>query len=292
MGRVWIDTHGHLAAGFQFSELDKFAGLAPGIKIWLHAIEGLKNSARHSGNRMVLEVARRYSGLFESFAFVDLSGKPEQIDRYADEGFTGLKFIYPPDDYDSLKFMPFYERANANGMPCFFHTGIIARRGSGDFTLPGRNGSPGRMKPSMLDTIAAEFPELKLISGHMGVPWCNEMRESLWFYPNIRCSVCGLSDYRWLMDHLGDAAEDGTPFVRKMMFASDAAYGLPGVFERLERRASFFRTFFAEAGAMSGWRFGVEDFMHGNAEKLIPERTNQLETEDRDQRRHCQKSAE
>ena len=265
----WIDTHAHLAAEFQFSELDKFAELAPGIKIWLHAIEGLKNSARHSGNRKVLEVARHYPGLFEPFAFVDLNGKPDQIDRYADEGFTGLKFIYPPDNYDSDRFMPFYERANANGMPCFFHTGVIARRGSKDFTLPGRNGSPNRMRPCRLDTIAAEFPELKVISGHMGVPWCNEMRESLWFYPNIRCAVCGLSDYKWLIDHLGDAAEDGTPFYRKMMFATDAPYGLPGIFERLQRQTVFSRMFFAEAGKMSAWRYGVEDFMHGNAETVV-----------------------
>ena len=270
----WIDTHVHLAADFDYAVLDKTAEkMSSDGKVWLHAIDGPRqrpNNRFHAVSEKVLEVAKHYPGFFEPFACVDLLGKPEQIDRFADQGFTGLKFIYPPGNYDDMQFMPFYERANALGMPCFFHVGIIAKRGSKDFVLPGRNGSPGRMKPSMLDTIGAEFPDLKLVAGHMGVPWCNELFETLWYYPNVRCSVCGLSDYKWLIDLLGNASSCGVPFSKKMMFGSDFCYGIPGQFEMVEERLIFFKVFFEEVGRMYSWGNSSEDFFFRNAEEFIP----------------------
>ena len=159
-------------------------------------------------------------------------------------------------------------------MPCFFHTGIIARRRSCDFIVPGYKAAPRKMMPSMLDTIAAEFPDLKLVSGHMAVPWCNELFETLWFYRNVRCSVCGLADYKWLIEHLDNASEDRTPYYKKMLFGTDLSYGRPmkEVGDWLANRVTFFRLFFDEVGNMYHWGDGKDDFMWKNAMEFLPEK--------------------
>lgn len=264
MKETFVETHAHLAHEFAYSELDKVAESGLFEKIWLHSIECV-NSPRHSGNKAVLEVARHYPGLFEPFAFCRLDGSPDQVAAFKDAGFTGLKLIYPPMDYDDPACFPIYEQAEKYEMPCFFHVGIIAKRTSGELLFPGQLATPRRMRPSMIDTISAEFPRLKLVAGHMGVPWCGELFETLWYYPNVRCCVCGLSDYKWLVEFLGASSSEQVPYYRKMMFASDAAYGLPGVLESVVKRAVFFRMFFEEVGACCPWGTHGEEFMRENA---------------------------
>lgn len=269
MASHWIETHAHLARDYSFEELDKFAESGICEKIWLHSIECFKNSARHCGNDEVLAAAKHYKGLIEPFAYCRAELGPDQVKRFKDAGFTGLKFIDPIKNYDDPSFFPVYAEAEKLGMPCFFHIGIIARKKSSELCFPGQLSSPGRMKPSMLDTIAAEFPQLQLVSAHVGVPWCNEMYESLWFYPNISCCVCGLTDYRWFMDALDGKAADGTPFYQKFMFATDAAYGLPGTWERVSETAIFGKWFFREAGATRLWGPHAEDFLCNNAKRIL-----------------------
>ena len=40
-------------------------------------------------------------------------------------------------------------------------------------------------RPILLDTIACDFPELKLIGIHIGIPWHDEMMAMAWKHPNI-----------------------------------------------------------------------------------------------------------
>ena len=43
---------------------------------------------------------------------------------------------------------------------------------------------PGRPIP-YLDRVALEFPELRILGGHIGVPWLNEMLSLVMKYPNV-----------------------------------------------------------------------------------------------------------
>ncbi len=264
MKESFVETHAHLAHNFAYSEWDKVADSGLVEQIWLHAIDCV-HSPRHSGNQAVLEVARHYPGLVKPFAFCRLDGSPDQVAAFKDAGFSGLKFIYPVADYDNPSFFPIYEQAEKYEMPCFFHVGIIAKRTSDELLFPGQLASPRRMRPCMLDTLSAEFPHLKIIAGHMGVPWCNELFETLWYYPNVRCCICGFSDYQYLLKFLNSADSEHVPYYRKLMFASDAAYGTPGVFDTVVRRAIFFREFFTEIGADAPWATCTEQFMKENA---------------------------
>ena len=67
-------------------------------------------------------------------------------------------------------------------MPILFHVGIISKGLWHQMEVPGFPG-PRNMKPSMLDTIADAFPGLQLIQGHLGIPWIDELSESLSVIP-------------------------------------------------------------------------------------------------------------
>ena len=269
MAFKWIESHAHLNRNFTYEALDVFAEDSGCQKIWLHALETMKDNPRHCGNDKVLEVAKHYPGFIEPFAYCRPDLGPDQVKRFKDAGFTGLKFLNPIADYDSPEFFPVYAEAEKLGMPCFFHVGVIARYNPQDLRDPRMISTPCRMKPSMLDTIASQFHSLQIIAGHPGFPWCNEMYESLWFYPNIKCSICGMVDIKWLIDTMGGMDVTGVPMYEKLLFATDSDYGRASVEDYIRERTCFFKVFFEIAGNTMLWREHSEDFLYRNAEKLF-----------------------
>ena len=85
--------------------------------------------------------------------------RPERWTRLVDMGLVGMK-ISPASSFDlplnDPSLMPIYERAAELGMIIFVHTGW-----SGYFLLKNQH-------PILLDDVAVEFPELKLVVVHAG----------------------------------------------------------------------------------------------------------------------------
>ena len=131
------------------------------------------------------------------------------------------------------------------------------------------------MHPSMLDGIAAAFPNLPLIQGHMGFPWLDELFESLYYYPRIYCSLCGLIDYRWLIDHLDRRCGAGKDSIEtlcdRMLFATDAVYGREGSVENAEHFARFIEQFFENVGRSYIWGSKAQAVMYGTARSIMAE---------------------
>src|SRR5206468_2546510 len=88
--------------------------------------------------------------------------------------------------YDDETYFPIYDAAEEHGFTCLFHTGVIG--GGADFRTQDpfdpalierlreweqrsrRSGvSSAFMQPIYLDTIAFNFPELKIIGAHLGI---------------------------------------------------------------------------------------------------------------------------
>jgi len=139
--------------------------------------------------------------LFVPVAVVDPgTHTPQDLDRLHGLGYRGLKIIGTAKEYDDESYFPVYGKAEELGMPILFHLGVIG--GGVDYarTHPRRDpqaaevyqqmmerlnnppapGSPGaffggarnvgasRMRPFHLDTIASNFPKLRLIGAHLG----------------------------------------------------------------------------------------------------------------------------
>jgi hypothetical protein len=94
-----------------------------------------------------------------------------------DLGFKGIRIVpwlwnLPPND---RRYYPVYAECVEQGVPFCLQTG---------HTGPLRPSEPGRPIP-YLDDVALEFPELKIVAGHIGYPWTAEMISLATKYENV-----------------------------------------------------------------------------------------------------------
>jgi predicted TIM-barrel fold metal-dependent hydrolase len=135
-----------------------------------------------------IKLAHRYGDLFLPTAMIDPeTTKPAGLRKLRDLGYIGLKMIGVRRDYDCEDYFPVYETAQEFGWPVLLHLGVIGGGIDYSITHPrrdpeaaktyrrigpqmgvARNMSAMRMRPFHLDTIANNFPQLKLIGAHLG----------------------------------------------------------------------------------------------------------------------------
>lgn len=77
-------------------------------------------------NADVAQVVREHPDRFWGWGYLRLGDcVPEDVDRMADMGMAGLKLTIPRKPYGEPEYFPIYERAEALGLPCLCHTGIL-----------------------------------------------------------------------------------------------------------------------------------------------------------------------
>jgi predicted TIM-barrel fold metal-dependent hydrolase len=79
---------------------------------------------------------------------------------------------------DHARWYPFYAKCVELDVPVQLQVGQ-----SLVYTPQQRLRSVGR--PITLDAVACDFPELKLIGIHVGIPWAEEMMAMAWKHPNV-----------------------------------------------------------------------------------------------------------
>jgi len=135
-----------------------------------------------------IKLALKYADLFIPTAMIDPeTTTPKDLRELNRMGYRGLKMIGVLRDYDCPDYFPVYEAAQKFGWPVLLHMGVIGggidyrithpRRDKAaaeaynrwsEFFRQGRNVSATRMRPFHLDTIANNFPALRLIGAHLG----------------------------------------------------------------------------------------------------------------------------
>ncbi len=136
-------------------------------------------------NEKVAEIMRKYPGRFIGFAGVDPhKGKAAvaEVDKSIKElGLNGVALrpfmhdIYANDP----KYFPIYARCEELGVPVWMHTSI-------NWTTK-RRMDYGR--PIHLDDVCIRFPGLKIIAGHGGWPWVNEIVALAWRHDNLYLDI-------------------------------------------------------------------------------------------------------
>ena len=181
-----IDCHHHLGNEQDYAE--KLVAECARLKIDKVCLMGLPDFEGFSTNSQIKEAIKKYPDLLIGFAFADLRTIiPDDINRFKEEGFYGLKFINPPANYDNEKFDRIYQRAEELEMPALFHLGIVARN---KLTNPYRISS-NYMRPIYLDTLARIFPKLTIIGAHLGNPWYEEATMAARWNPNLYFDLSG-----------------------------------------------------------------------------------------------------
>ncbi|MFH1760206.1 MAG: amidohydrolase family protein [bacterium] len=184
-----IDSHNHLTDDFNidnapsyFKQLesrgvDKIMICAVNHKIW-------------GGNEAVKKFMDSFPEKIIGFSYIDIEkDNHEDIYKYKEQGFKGLKIIETTNPYDHNAYMKYYETASKLEMPILFHMGFLGIR-------PGRFVNCNNYRPITLDTIARRFPDLRMICAHMGNPWWDEGFLVMWKHKNIYCDMSGLSACR------------------------------------------------------------------------------------------------
>ena len=132
----------------------------------------------------VAAVCRKYPERFSGLAGIDpyrgMDGVRELEYAVKELGFVGAH-LYPhwielaPDH---AKYYPYYAKCCELDIPIMMQVGhnLVYSR---ERRLP----SVGR--PITLDQVAIDFPDLKLIGIHIGIPWTDEMISMAWKHENV-----------------------------------------------------------------------------------------------------------
>lgn len=144
----------------------------------------------------VAEVCRRYPDRYYGLAGIDPFRGMRQLAELEhavkELGFVGAH-LYPhwmelaPDH---RKYYPVYAKCCELGIPIMMQVGqnLVYSR---ERRLP----SVGR--PICLDQVAIDFPELKLIGIHIGVPWTQEMIAMAWKHDNVFIGTDAYAPKHW-----------------------------------------------------------------------------------------------
>ena len=166
---------------------------------------------------LVADAARRHPGRFYGLAGLDptegMAGVRALERSIKEYGFIGAH-MYPhwfelaPDH---AKWYPFYAKCVELDVPVQMQVGQ-----SLIYAPEQRLRSVGR--PIALDAVACDFPELKLVGIHIGIPWTEEMIAMAWKHPNVYIGCDAHSPKYWpaaFIQYLNTYGQD------KVLFGTD-----------------------------------------------------------------------
>jgi len=188
---IW-DVHCHFPRNWEQPEEAEYERLIDERADALRTA-GVTRASLLCGGRMgiayedAIAYGRRHEDLFLPSAVVDPDDQNgQEIRRLHELGYRGLKIIGTRRPYDDYKYFSAYAAAEELKMPILFHLGVIGGGIDYAITHPRRDAeaaamlerqrgmrgprdvSATRMRPFHLDTIANNFPDLRMIGAHMG----------------------------------------------------------------------------------------------------------------------------
>jgi predicted TIM-barrel fold metal-dependent hydrolase len=172
-------------------------------------------------NEEIAEAARDNGDIMLAFASIDPhKGKRGAIEArrmISEYGVKGFKFHPPMQNYhpyDPIAW-PIYEVIAEHKLPAIFHTGHSGM-GTG---MPGGGGI--RLKwgqPILVDDVAVDFPDMKIILAHPSWPWTDEALSMALHKSNVYIDLSGWSP-KYFPPQIVRYAN--TQLGHKMLFGSD-----------------------------------------------------------------------
>ncbi len=144
-------------------------------------------------NEGVLRAKEMYPERIIGFGYFKLGiDGPEKVDHLDTLGFEALKMIVPKVRYDDRSLLSIYRRAEALGMLCNIHCGILGRL----HNEAGHDINSARMRPVYLDMALRSCPDLKILMPHLGQPWYDEAWMMIATYENLYWDISSVSNRR------------------------------------------------------------------------------------------------
>ena len=155
----------------------------------------------------------RFSGLAGVDPFRGMEGLNDLETAVKEYGFVGAH-LYPhwcelPPNH--RKYYPYYAKCCELGIPIMMQVGH-------NLIYSKNRRRPSVGKPIYLDQVAIDFPELKLIGIHIGIPWTEEMISMCWKHENIYTAGDAYAPKYWPEAFIHYANSYGK---HKVMFGTD-----------------------------------------------------------------------
>ena len=180
----------------QMIDLMQEAGIKHGFLVAAKAGRPGLPGCYHLPPQVVADAVNKYpehfSGLLGIDPFMGMGGVRELEDAVRNLGFIGAH-LYPhwfelaPDH---AKYYPFYAKCCELDIPVQLQVGQ-----SMIYSKEHRCRSVGQ--PITLDPVACDFPELRLIGIHVGIPWTDEMIAMAWKHDNVFIGADAHSPKYW-----------------------------------------------------------------------------------------------
>jgi predicted TIM-barrel fold metal-dependent hydrolase len=163
------------------------------------------------------EVCAKYPDRFSGLAGVDPTRGIQQLkdlDHAVNElGFVGAHFYphwfgLPPDH---ARVYPVYARCEELGIPIMMQIGH-------NLVYSKERRLPSVGRPICLDQVAIDFPTLKLLGIHIGVPWTDEAISMAWKHENIYLAGDAYAPKHWPKAFVHYANTYGS---HKVLFGTD-----------------------------------------------------------------------
>ena len=170
----------------------------------------------HTPNDAIAAYAKAHPEKIIGFMSVDPNnpGALEEIDRCVNDlGLKGIKMspVYQHYDPNGAKARRVHRRAEELGLPILTHAAyhVIA------------NTPMEWANPLLYDPVAREFPNLKIILAHIGLPWYTDAMVMIRKHPNVFADVSGGVPLRpwWGYQALAFCHENRV--MDKLLFGSD-----------------------------------------------------------------------
>ena len=174
----------------------------------------------HYGVRLVTNddlgrFAQEYPDRFIPFAGVDPGQGRAAVDELrravSEYGCRGVKLVPPVQhfDFSDPKYYPLWETALELDLVVWTHCAHQVSHPDSDARLG---------HPMLVEPVAHQFPDLKIVLGHCGFPWHWEAWSLVVRHPNVYLDV---SAYPQLYNHFPWDAYSKSQAEHKLMFATD-----------------------------------------------------------------------
>ncbi len=166
------------------------------------------------GNDEVAAFVDQHPGRLLGIASVDLYRPMDAVRELRrcvrEQGFRGLRIVpwlwgLPPDD---RRYYPLYAECIELDVPFCLQVGHPG---------PLMSSEPGRPIP-YLENVALEFPDLRIVAGHIGAPWTQEIISLATKFPNLYVDTSAYKASRFPEDFVGFMRGRGA---RKVMFGTN-----------------------------------------------------------------------
>ena len=165
----------------------------------------------------VFEACREYPDRFCGIAGIDptrgMLGLKELEIAVNELGFIGAHW-YPhwfEIAPDAAQVYPYYAKC------CELNIPIMMQVGQNLIYSQNRR-LPSIAKPILLDRVAIDFPELKIIGIHIGIPWVDEMIAMCWKHENVFTAGDAYAPKHWPKQFINYADSYGR---KKVLFGTD-----------------------------------------------------------------------